>query len=55
MPLETPTLTETKLQPAHVRLDGVTKRFASVVAVNHVRLDIPRGSFATLLGPSGCG
>jgi ABC-type Fe3+/spermidine/putrescine transport system ATPase subunit len=47
--------TKLKLQAAHLRLDHVTKRFGPVVAVNHIQLDIPRGSFATLLGPSGCG
>lgn len=44
-----------ELRPAHLRLDGVTKKFESVTAVNQVNLDVPRGSFATLLGPSGCG
>jgi ABC-type Fe3+/spermidine/putrescine transport system ATPase subunit len=44
-----------ELKPAHLRLDGVTKKFESVIAVNQVNLDVPRGSFATLLGPSGCG
>lgn len=44
-----------ELQAAHLRLDGVTKKFGNTVAVNQVSLDIPRGSFATLLGPSGCG
>jgi ABC-type Fe3+/spermidine/putrescine transport system ATPase subunit len=43
------------LQPAHLRIDGVSKRFDSVLAVDNVRLDIPQGAFATLLGPSGCG
>src|SRR5438105_1933997 len=42
---------------AHVRLEGVTKRFAGAgaAAVEDVSLRIPRGSFTTLLGPSGCG
>ncbi|HZQ08134.1 MAG TPA: ABC transporter ATP-binding protein [Anaerolineae bacterium] len=44
-----------ELHPAHLRLDGVTKKFENVTAVNRITLDIPRGSFATLLGPSGCG
>lgn len=44
-----------EIHPAHLRLDGVTKKFGSVTAVNQVNLDVPRGSFATLLGPSGCG
>ncbi len=40
---------------AHVRLQGVTKRLGRTVAVDHVSLDVPEGSFTTLLGPSGCG
>ncbi len=39
----------------HLRLNNVTKRFGHVTAVEHINLEIPRGSFATLLGPSGCG
>ncbi|MEZ5256143.1 MAG: ABC transporter ATP-binding protein [Ilumatobacteraceae bacterium] len=40
---------------AAVRLDGVTKRFGSTVAVDGVSLDIADGEFMVLLGPSGCG
>jgi spermidine/putrescine transport system ATP-binding protein len=40
---------------ADVRLDGVTKSFDDVVAVNDISLSIPPGSFFALLGPSGCG
>ncbi|MFB6125539.1 MAG: ABC transporter ATP-binding protein [Halanaeroarchaeum sp.] len=36
-------------------LDGVTKRFGSVLAVDDVDLTVERGQFLTLLGPSGCG
>jgi ABC-type Fe3+/spermidine/putrescine transport system ATPase subunit len=43
------------LQAAHLRLDHVVKRFGPTTAVNDVSLEIPKGSFATLLGPSGCG
>ena len=38
-----------------VRLEGVTKRFGRVTAVDHVTLRIPHGVIFTLLGPSGCG
>lgn len=43
------------VQPAHLHLDNVTKKFERVTAVDHISLDIPRGTFTTLLGPSGCG
>ncbi len=39
----------------HLRLEGVTKRFGALSAVDHISLEIPRGTFTTLLGPSGCG
>lgn len=38
-----------------IRLDGVTKRFGLMVAVDHLDLDIADGEFMVLLGPSGCG
>lgn len=41
-------------QPA-ILLDGVTKRFGSVVAVDNVTLAVEEGEFFSLLGPSGCG
>jgi ABC-type Fe3+/spermidine/putrescine transport system ATPase subunit len=38
-----------------VRLQEVTKRLGSTLAVDRVSLEVPEGSFTTLLGPSGCG
>lgn len=38
-----------------VRLSGVSRSFGSLKAVDHIDLDIPSGSFFSLLGPSGCG
>jgi spermidine/putrescine transport system ATP-binding protein len=38
-----------------LRLEQVTKRFGSFVAVDDLTLTIPSGSFFALLGPSGCG
>ena len=38
-----------------VRLTDVEKHYGSFQAVRDMTLDIPDGSFVTLLGPSGCG
>ncbi len=38
-----------------IRTVNLTKVFGSVVAVDHVSLEVGHGEFFTLLGPSGCG
>ncbi len=40
---------------AEIRLEGVTKQFKQVRAVDEVGLTIADGEFMVLLGPSGCG
>jgi multiple sugar transport system ATP-binding protein len=40
---------------AKVRLEGLTKRFRDVVAVNHLDLEIRDREFLVLVGASGCG
>jgi multiple sugar transport system ATP-binding protein len=40
---------------SRIQLDQLRKAYGAVDAVNGVSLDIPDGSFVTLLGPSGCG
>ncbi|MDX1548695.1 MAG: ABC transporter ATP-binding protein [Rhodothermales bacterium] len=40
---------------ASIRLDGVTKRFGTTVAVDDVSVAVEPGEFFSLLGPSGCG
>ena len=41
-------------EPA-IRLDGLTKTFGKVVAVDGIDLDIAQGEFFSMLGPSGSG
>ncbi|MGZ4548942.1 MAG: ABC transporter ATP-binding protein, partial [Blastococcus sp.] len=38
-----------------VRLEGLTRRYGTVVALDGLDLDIAGGEFLALLGPSGCG
>jgi multiple sugar transport system ATP-binding protein len=40
---------------ASIRLAGITKRFGTVTAVDHVSLEISSGEFFVILGPSGAG
>jgi spermidine/putrescine transport system ATP-binding protein len=57
--LASATRSETEARPdvtsPDVRLEGVTKRFDDVVAVDDVSIAIEPGQFFALLGPSGCG
>lgn len=38
-----------------IAIEGVSRRFGSVLAVDNVHLTVEEGEFFTLLGPSGCG
>jgi multiple sugar transport system ATP-binding protein len=40
---------------AMIEIEGLTKRFGGVVAVDNLDLGVEAGEFLTLLGPSGCG
>ena len=38
-----------------LRLEGISKRFGGVVALNNVSIEAAHNEFVVLLGPSGCG
>ncbi|MEV4107452.1 ABC transporter ATP-binding protein [Nonomuraea sp. NPDC049695] len=38
-----------------LKIDGITRRFGEVTALDNVSLEIGQGEFFALLGPSGCG
>ena len=40
---------------ARIRLEGVTKRFGEITALNRVSLDVADGEFFAVLGPPGAG
>src|SRR3712207_3949753 len=40
---------------AHIRLDRITKKFGTNVALREMSLDIQDGEFFVLLGPTGAG
>ena len=46
---------------AHIRIDGLTVAYdkplagGAFVAVANLSLEVPRGTFVTIVGPSGCG
>jgi ABC-type Fe3+/spermidine/putrescine transport system ATPase subunit len=39
----------------NIRVEGVTKRFGNITALEEVNLEIHDGEYVTILGPSGCG
>ncbi|TKG70611.1 ABC transporter ATP-binding protein [Prauserella endophytica] len=40
---------------SRIQLQGLTRRFGAVTAVDDIGLDVADGEFLVLLGPSGCG
>jgi iron(III) transport system ATP-binding protein len=40
---------------SHLAVDGLTKRFGQLAAVDDLTLDLSEGEFVCLVGPSGCG
>jgi ABC-2 type transport system ATP-binding protein len=47
--------TDRSAQPGIVHLEGVTKRFGDVVAVDRVTMEVRKGEIFGLLGPNGAG
>ena len=45
----------TRAPQVALALRGLTKRFGQTAAVDHLDLDVPRGSFYGLVGPNGAG
>jgi len=43
------------MENVHVAISNVSKTFGKSKVLDDISLEIPRGSFTTLLGPSGCG
>lgn len=43
------------MNAAVIQLDGISKRFGALTAVDNVSIDLREGEFFALLGPSGCG
>ena len=37
-----------------IKIENLSKTFGNYLAIDNISLDIPKGSFLTLLGPSGC-
>ncbi len=40
---------------ATVRLENITRRYNTAIAIEDINLEIPDGQFWVLVGPSGCG
>jgi len=40
---------------AYIKIENLFKKFGTMVAVNHIYLEVKKGEILTLLGPSGCG
>jgi putative spermidine/putrescine transport system ATP-binding protein len=53
--LSTPDATQKRAGVQQVRLDGVSRRFGDIAALDGLDLTIEGGEFLALLGPSGCG
>jgi branched-chain amino acid transport system ATP-binding protein len=41
--------------PVLLKTSGMTKRFGGLVALDHLDLEVPRGSICSIIGPNGAG
>ena len=39
----------------YLTVDGITKKYSSITAIENISFKVNKGAFTTLLGPSGCG
>jgi spermidine/putrescine transport system ATP-binding protein len=53
--MSAPSMSVSDDQTGEIVVEGVTKRFGDVTAVENVSITIPGGEFFSMLGPSGCG
>ncbi len=49
------TASSLSLRPAHLSLRGVEKRYSDIVALKPLSIEVPAGTFLSVLGPSGSG
>ncbi|CUW97698.1 putative spermidine/putrescine transport system ATP-binding protein [Agrobacterium sp. SORGH_AS 745] len=47
--------TSDTMQPGFLSIRSLTKRYETIVAVDNLNLEIPKGELVAFLGPSGCG
>ncbi|MCB6183877.1 ABC transporter ATP-binding protein [Leeia sp. TBRC 13508] len=47
--------TSSSSAPIDLSVQAVSKHYTNFTAVNQLSLDVPKGSFFSILGPSGCG
>lgn len=45
----------TEEQPIILKVDGLTKRFGGLIAVNDMSFEVPRGQILGIIGPNGAG
>src|SRR5208282_4785285 len=54
-PLRFVAMTSPVINASHLVVEGLTKRFGQLTALDGLTLDLNEGEFVCLVGPSGCG